>query len=169
MAQSFNTAAPAQPLTLPRLIAAISACQAAGGIGAIVTRDGLRAWYPALEKPSFNPPGWIFGPVWTLLYALMGIAFDQVSRQAGRPAEIRLAQAVFGVQLALNTLWSVLFFGARSPLAALIELILLWIAVLATVVAFARVSKLAAALLLPYLLWVTFAGLLNASIWKLNR
>jgi tryptophan-rich sensory protein len=158
-----------QPVNLPRLLATIGACQAAGAVGTLVTRPALQDWYPALNKPPFNPPASIFGPVWTVLYAMMGVALDRVSRQQGMPAEVRLAQAVFGIQLALNALWSLLFFGARSPLAALVEIVLLWVAIVATIVAFARVSKLAAALLLPYLLWVTFAIVLNAEIWRRNR
>jgi tryptophan-rich sensory protein len=158
-----------QPINLPRLVATIAACQAAGAIGTIATRNAFDAWYPALNKPPFNPPNWIFGPAWTVLYTLMGVALDRVSRQDGMPGEVRLAQTIFGIQLALNALWSLLFFGARSPLAALIEIVLLWIAIVATIVAFARISKLAALLLIPYLLWVTFATVLNAEIWRRNR
>jgi tryptophan-rich sensory protein len=168
MANTTTMAEPTRPLSIPRLIMAVLACQAAGGLGAIFTAQSRSDWYPTLRKPPFNPPGSVFGPVWTLLYMLMGIAFDLVSRREANRGAVRQAQAIFGLQLILNTLWSALFFGRRSPLAALVEIILLWFAIVLTVVLFGRVSKLAALLLLPYLAWVSFAAVLNGAIWRLN-
>jgi tryptophan-rich sensory protein len=153
----------------PRLIGSIAACQVAGGLGAIATRDGLKDWYPSLEKPSFNPPGSVFGPVWTTLYLMMGIAEYIVSQHDGDKEVKQQAQSLFALQLGMNVGWSFLFFKLRSPLAALIELIVLLGAIIATIAAFARISRLATALLVPYLLWSTFAAILNASIWRLNR
>ena len=157
-------------IRLPKLIAMVLVCEAAGGLGAIATSKSVSTWYPTLEKPSFNPPDWIFGPVWTTLYALMGVALYRVSEaQEGEPGVVRMAQVLFGLQLGLNTLWSFLFFGRRSPLAALIEIVALWIAILATTLAFWRISRGAALLLLPYLAWVSFAAVLNFELWRRNR
>lgn len=155
---------------VPRLLAAIVGCEAIGIIGGLYTRDGVEQWYPKLKKPAFNPPGWIFGPVWTLLYALMGAALYLAARDGDPDRDAtRLGKFFFGLQLALNGLWSFIFFRRRSPLYALVEIAFLWLAILLTVLAFARVSRRAALLLLPYLLWVSFAALLNFEIWRLNR
>lgn len=157
----------------PRLLGSILVCQGAGGIGAIFTSAGMKDWYPALKKPSFNPPGGAFGPVWTTLYMLMGIAEYLIAEEGrGDPAKrdsVRRAQRIFALQLGLNAGWSFLFFKLRAPLVALVELVLLWLAIVATVRSFAGISRAAALLLIPYLLWTTFAGVLNASIWWLNR
>jgi tryptophan-rich sensory protein len=157
----------------PRLLGAIIVCLGVGGIGSIATSDGTKTWYPTLEKPPFNPPSVVFGPVWTTLYVLMGIAEYLVWKEGReRPEiqrEVKRAQKLFAIQLGLNLGWSFLFFKLQSPLIALIELILLWLAILATIRAFARLSRPATLLLLPYLAWTTFAGVLNASIWWLNR
>lgn len=153
-----------------KLAAMVVGCEAAGVIGAMATTDALKTWYPGLKKPSFNPPNAVFGPVWTLLYGLMGIALYLVSQpNPGNRRVVRLAQLVFGLQLGLNMLWSFLFFGRRSPLLALIEIVFLWLAIVLTVLAFAKVSRPAALLLLPYLFWTSFAAALNFSIWRLNR
>lgn len=156
-----------------RLLGGILACQVAGGAGAVATADGLKHWYPSLEKPAFNPPSGVFGPVWTSLYALMGIAEYLVAEQGARAPALepaaRRARRLFALQLGLNTGWSFLFFKLRSPLAALVELVLLWLAIVATIRSFAAVSRPAALLLVPYLLWTTFAGVLDAAIWQLNR
>ena len=140
---------------------------ALGGGTAIGVATGPDAWFAALAKPSFNPPGWVFGPAWTTLYAMMGIADFLVSREGG--ARATNARRIYRVQLVLNGLWSVLFFGMRSPLAALVEIAFLWVAIVMTIAAFWRVSRLAAALLVPYLLWTTFAAMLNGAIWAKNR
>ncbi|GAC1363230.1 MAG: TspO/MBR family protein [Herpetosiphon sp.] len=153
---------------VPRFIGALLLPVVVGGGGAIATAKSLTTWYPTLEKPSFNPPNWIFGPVWTTLYLLMGIAHFLISRQGVDPKVGRQAQVWYGIQLALNGAWSVLFFGRRSPLAALVEIVLLWLAIGLTIRAFARIDRRAAALLVPYLLWVSFAAVLNGAIWRLN-
>lgn len=152
---------------LRTLGAAIVLCETAGGLGTLVTRGALRSWYPTLRKPAFTPPGWVFGPVWTLLYALMGGALFLTWRRrhdAPAPAALRL----FTLQLLLNALWSVVFFGLKAPRAAFVEIVALWGAIVLTVRAVARVSGLGALLLLPYLLWVSFAAVLNLAIWRRN-
>jgi tryptophan-rich sensory protein len=123
-------------------------------------------WYRALDKPAWSPPPWLFAPVWTLLYATIGIAAWLVDRS--RPMS-RVVLGLFALQLALNALWTPIFFGLRRPFAAFVEIVAMWAAILATVVAFARTRLAAGLLLLPYLVWVTFAALLNAAIWRRNR
>ncbi|MHB1561553.1 MAG: TspO/MBR family protein [Isosphaeraceae bacterium] len=150
------------------LVVFLAACLAAGGLGASLSRDALASWYPTLRKPSWNPPNWIFGPVWTALYLSMAVAAWTVWRRRDR-ASVVVPLTVFGVQLLLNAVWSPLFFNLRSPGLALIDISLLWAAVVATIEAFRRVSTVAAVLLVPYLAWVTFASALNAAIWSLNQ
>ena len=152
---------------LPGILKALLWPTVAASIGSAGTQSGVKSWYPKLEKPDFNPPGWVFGPVWSLLYLLMGIADYIVSRQ-GETEAVTNARTIYRVQLVLNSAWSVLFFGLRSPLAALVEIVFLWVAIVATILAFARVSKVAALLLVPYLLWTTFAAVLNTAIWRKN-
>lgn len=146
----------------------ILVCQLAGILGALSTATGESSWYQGLSKPVFNPPGWVFGPVWTLLYTLMGIAAYLVWQRGWHRYVVKRALAVFAVQLVLNALWTPVFFGAHQVGLALIVIGLLWVAILATMVLFYERSKLACWLLLPYLLWVSFATVLNASIWILN-
>ena len=156
--------------SLPKLIGSVLLCEAAGGVGTIFSRNSLREWYPDLEKPSFNPPDWLFGPVWTLLYALMGLSLYLLNRSGTDDSSaVTNARFLFGVQLVLNVLWSYVFFGRRSVGWALVEIEFLWAAIVATALAFSRVSKIAALLLVPYLLWTGFATLLNYEIWRLNR
>ena len=143
----------------------LALCFAAAAVGGTATDTG--PWYDALAKPSWNPPSWVFGPVWSTLYAMMGVAAWMVGRERGFGGA-RGALALFGVQLALNVLWSVLFFGIRRPDLAFAELVVLWAAILGTLLAFRRVRPLAGWLLLPYLAWVTFAGVLNFTIWRMN-
>ncbi|HWV34967.1 MAG TPA: TspO/MBR family protein [Thermomicrobiales bacterium] len=152
---------------LPGLLRVLLWPAVAASIGSAATFSSVNSWYPTLEKPSFNPPKSAFGPAWTTLYLLMGIADYIISRQ-GDTGEVRNARTLYRIQLVLNSAWSVIFFGLRSPLAALIEMFLLWTAIVATIIAFARISKLAAALLVPYLAWTTFAATLNAAIWRKN-
>ena len=140
-----------------------------GGLSGLVTAQGVRDWYPTLIKPSFNPPSWVFGPVWTLLYLMMGIAAFLVWQKGWDSGAVKVALALFAIQLILNGLWSVLFFGIRMPGLAFAELLLLWFSIGATVALFWRVSPVAGMLLLPYEAWVTFAAVLNGSIWILNR
>jgi benzodiazapine receptor len=149
------------------LVIAILVCFAAAGIGGLFTARSVPTWYQTIEKPSWTPPSGVFGPVWTVLYLMMGIAAWLVWRKDGFSGA-GPALGVFGVQLALNALWSVLFFGMRNPGAGFAEIILLWVAIVATVALFWRVSALAGALLLPYLAWVTFAAALNGAIWRLS-
>lgn len=144
-------------------------CLAAGGIGSIATTRSVAEWYPALVKPSWTPPSWLFGPAWTLLYILMSVAAWRVWLSAGSFREARTALTLFSVQLALNIIWSWIFFGLRMPGPALLELSLLWIAIAATIRSFAPFDPAAAWMMSPYLAWVTFAGALNGTIWILNR
>jgi tryptophan-rich sensory protein len=126
------------------------------------------AWYAALQKPAWNPPNWIFGPVWTALYATMAIAAWLVWKRGGFAGQ-RVALSLFLAQLLFNALWSPLFFGLRHPALAFVDIVLLWLALLCTVVVFWRTRLIAGALLVPYLAWVTFAGALNFALWQLNR
>jgi tryptophan-rich sensory protein len=140
----------------------------AGIIGSLFTTPAIPTWYLALQKPSIAPPNWIFGPVWTTLYLLMGISLYLVSKAGLGSINVRRSLVMFSIQLALNVLWSYLFFGLRSPRLGLIEIIAMWVAILITMVFFQRVSRGAALLLFPYLLWVSFASYLNYSIVVLN-
>jgi len=144
-------------------------CLFAGGVGSIATSRSVAEWYPVLVKPWWNPPSWLFGPVWTLLYILMGLAAWRVWRSAGGFGGAPAAMALFFIQLALNSVWSWIFFGLRMPGVALFELVLLWFAIAATIKSFLPIDVLAAWLMSPYLAWVTFAGALNSAIWLLNR
>jgi tryptophan-rich sensory protein len=139
---------------------------AVGALGSVPTARAIPTWYSGLNKPGWNPPDGVFGPVWTTLYALMGVAVVLVRRApaAGRDR----AQAVFGLQLALNLAWSLVFFGGRSVRGGLAVIALLWVSILATVAAFWRINRAAALLLVPYLAWVSFASLLNAEIARRN-
>jgi benzodiazapine receptor len=155
-------------VSILRIILCILLCMAAGWIGSLATRDAIPQWYAGLNKPAFSPPNWAFGVVWPILYVLMGIALAMIlSEGFGRP-EVRIAAAVFGIQLVLNAAWSLIFFGLHRIDWALVEIVVLWLAILATAYLFSRVSKGAAALLVPYLLWVSFAIALNAGFWRLN-
>ena len=149
------------------LILSIGLCLAASAIGALATASSVRDWYPSLNRPSWNPPDSVFGPVWTLLFVMMGVALWLVWQRRDQPGA-SVALGLFGLQLTLNVLWSVLFFGMRRPDLAFAEILVLWLAIAATSWAFKRHSKLAAGLLLPYLAWVSFASLLNFTIWRLN-
>ncbi|MBU0758165.1 MAG: tryptophan-rich sensory protein [Nanoarchaeota archaeon] len=151
-----------------KLIASIVITQLAGILGSFFTITSISSWYSALNKPWFNPPNWIFGPVWTALYLMMGISLFLVWNKGVRTKIQKRAVFIFGVQLGLNSLWSILFFGIRSPLFAFIEIIFLWIAIVMTIGYFIRISKAAAYLLIPYILWVSFAAALNLSILMLN-
>jgi benzodiazapine receptor len=152
-----------------RLAISIGVCLAAGFIGSIFTTASIPTWYTTLEKPSFNPPNWLFGPVWTILFILMGISAFLVWRVGLSEPNVRIALIIFIIQLILNAFWSVAFFGLRSPIAGLIVIIVLWIAILLTILSSAKVSITAGILLIPYILWVSFASILNATIYVLNR
>jgi tryptophan-rich sensory protein len=151
-----------------QLIIAIGVCESAGVIGSLFTFDAITDWYSMLQKPALNPPSWLFAPVWTVLYALMGISAFLIYQKGWKQKEVKRALVVFGIQLFLNAIWSIIFFGLRLPGLALIDIVLLWMAILVTIITFAKISKPAAWLLLPYLAWVSFAAYLNAAIVYLN-
>jgi len=153
--------------TISGLILSLVICFAASGAGALFTTPKIGDWYATLNRPSFAPPNWVFGPVWTMLYAMMAVAAWLVWKREGVKQAV-LPLGLFGVQLALNVLWSVLFFGMENPFAALMEILLLWLFILATTILFFRHSPLAGALLVPYLCWVSFAAVLNYGFWTLN-
>lgn len=146
-----------------KLFLAILLCQGAGLIGSIFTINSVTTWYSTLEKPFFNPPPWIFGPVWTILYLLMGISLYLVWGNK------KITLKWFWIQLILNSLWSILFFGLKNPALAFLEIIFLWLAIVLTIQSFWKYNRNAAWLLIPYLLWVSFAGILNLSIALLNK
>ena len=151
-----------------KLIVSLLACQAAGAIGGFFTARKIPTWYAGLVKPSFNPPSWVFGPVWTLLYLLMGYALYLVWREPEDLPGRTMAMSFFVLQLFLNTLWSYFFFGLQKPWLALGEMALLWAAILASLLSFYPLSQQAGWLLTPYLAWVSFAFALNLSIARLN-
>ncbi|MBN1910125.1 MAG: tryptophan-rich sensory protein [Pirellulales bacterium] len=159
-------------MTSPRhpwigLIVFVVACFAVAWLGSIATTPKLDNWYAALVKPGWNPPNWIFGPVWSALYLTMAVAAWLIWRQDGLD-EARWSLTLFGVQLGLNLLWSWIFFGMKNPGLAFGEVLLLWATIVATMVAFWRRSRIAGLLFVPYLAWVTFAAVLNYTIWRLN-
>ncbi len=174
-----------------KLVISILICEGAGIIGSFFTAPAIKTWYVSLEKPFFSPPNWIFAPVWTVLFLLMGISLylvwvknwrvetpeNESAKKAWNPISEKLwsgtwreenAVAIFVLQLVLNILWSVIFFGLKLPSIASAEILMLWVAILYTIVNFYRISKSASFLLLPYILWVTFAAVLNLSVWLLN-
>jgi len=151
-----------------KLIISLIIPQLAGGLGSYFTIGSVKDWYPTLVKPALNPPAWVFGPVWTTLFLLMGISAFLIWKKGLYRKDVRIALSIFLGQLVLNTLWSIIFFALHSPGGALFEMIFLWLAIVATIIAFSKISKPAAWLLLPYILWVSFAGYLNYAIWALN-
>ncbi|MDT8357974.1 MAG: TspO/MBR family protein [Methanomicrobiaceae archaeon] len=155
------------------LLAAVLLCNAAGFLGSLVTVTGPGSWYALLEKPSFNPPSWVFAPVWTTLFVLMGISLYLVLMERSRGDEVRDRVVRWGIllfagQLVLNTLWSFAFFYLQSPLLGLVDIGLLWVVLLATILVFWKITRPAAVLLIPYIVWVSFATVLNYSIFLLN-
>lgn len=153
--------------TILLLAASLALPLAAGALGGFATAGSVTTWYPTLAKPSFNPPAWVFGPVWTTLYLMMGVSLFLVWRREPSGAR-NAALGIYGIQLLLNLAWSFLFFGLQRPGVALVDIVLLDIGILATIHVFRRHSAAAAALLIPYLLWCLFATALNAAIWHLN-
>lgn len=139
-----------------------------GAVSGIATADSINGWFATLNKPLFNPPDYVFGPVWTLLYILMGISFYMVLNTPKNELR-KKAITIFLVQLILNFCWSFLFFKFQLLGIAFIEIILIWISILAMIIVFKKINKAAAYLQVPYLLWVSFASVLNASIWWLNN
>ncbi len=151
-----------------KLTLSLLLCQFAGVVGSFFTTPAIPTWYKTLNKPSFTPPNWVFSPVWISLFTLMGISLFLVWRKQGEP-RVRIALTLFSLQLGLNILWSIAFFGLKSPLLGLIDILLLWLAILLTILTFLKVSRIAGWLLLPYLLWVSFAAVLNYFLWVFNR
>ena len=151
-----------------KLLFAIILCNMAGIIGSLFTFSAIPTWYATLIKPEFNPPNWIFGPVWTTLYILMGVSLYLIWKQYEKGKNAKPALTIFSAQLVLNALWSILFFGLQSPLYGLICIIPLWISIAAMIAKFYPLSRNAALLQIPYLLWVSFATILNLFIWMLN-
>ena len=153
-----------------KLLIAIIVCEVVGSIGSIFTFPNIPTWYASLAKPFFSPPNWLFGPVWSFLFLLMGIAIYLVWENKKKNLAKKRQNAInwFGVQFAFNVLWSFLFFGLRNPLFGFVGIILLWASIALTISAFEKVDKKAAYLLVPYLLWVSFASILNFSVMLLN-
>lgn len=151
------------------LVGFILVCESAGAIGSIFTMPSVGTWYAALAKPFFTPPGWLFAPVWFILYAWMGIAAYLVwQKRKEKPAEVIAALLFFALQLIVNVKWSLLFFGLHSPLYGLVAIFALLALILVTALKFYRIDKRAGYLFIPYIAWVIFAALLNASIWMMN-
>lgn len=165
-------------LNLKKLILSIALPLLAGFLGSLTTITGEGSWYMTLNKPSFNPPGWLFGPVWTVLYILMGISayliWVKINTSNNRPFDklrdrkSKNALIFFWVQLVLNATWSWAFFGAQNPRLAFLNIVILWIFILLTIIKFYRIDRRASYLLIPYILWVSFASMLNYFIWMLN-
>lgn len=155
---------------ITRILTMVVTCLAIGYLSGMVTRSAIVTWYPTLVKPSFNPPNWVFAPVWSMLFIMMGVAAGLVWNRLEFEKEIvKKALIFFAIQLALNALWSYLFFGLHNPMLAGLEIIVLWLMIYETYVQFAKINKIAGYLFIPYLAWVSFAAVLNGSIWWLNR
>ncbi len=155
---------------ITRILAVVVTCLAIGYFSGMVTRSAITTWYPTLIKPSFNPPNWIFAPVWSTLFVMMGVAAGLVWDRIEAERElVKKALLFFAIQLALNALWSYLFFGLQNPMLAGLEIIVLWLMIFETYIQFAKINKIAGYLFIPYLAWVSFAAVLNGSIWWLNR
>jgi len=152
-----------------KFLVSIAVCQLAGFIGSRFTTPAIPTWYATLEKPLFTPPSWVFAPVWITLFLLMGVSLFFVWREGVQSRQAKTALILFAVQWVLNVLWSFLFFGLKSPVAGFLEIGFLWIAILLTILAFYRISRIAGFLLVPYMVWVGFAFVLNAFFMILNR
>ncbi len=154
--------------SLIHLILCIVFCQVAGGLGALLTTPEINGWYATIQKPSFNPPNWIFGPVWTTLFTLMGVSLWLILKSDASNPGRKIAFIWFTIQLTLNVMWSFLFFKLHSPLAGLVEIVLLWASILFLILRTYPLSKTGALINIPYLIWVPFVSLLNFWLWKLN-
>lgn len=152
-----------------RFLGSVLICLLAGGVGIIFTSSAIPTWYATLNKPSFSPPNYLFGPVWTVLYLLMGTSLYLVWEKGLKTKKVRDALYLFGIQLVLNAIWSPIFFGLKDILLALIIIIAMWVYILRTILAFGKINKAASYLLYPYILWVSFATVLNFSVWLLNK
>jgi len=153
---------------LGKFIISVDICLLAGFFGSIFTTPSIPNWYASLNKPSFNPPNWLFAPVWTLLFILMGIALFLMWQKGLKKKGVKKALGFFIIQLIFNVLWSFFFFKFHSPFWALLDIAVLWLFILLTTIKFFKINKLSGILLLPYLLWVSFASILNYTVYKLN-
>lgn len=152
-----------------KIILSIVIVEALGGLGAAITSDQIPGWYASLQKPPGTPPNWVFGPVWISLYAMMGAAFAIIWHKADSGSAKRTGMIWFGVQLILNLAWTPVFFGMHQMMAALLVIVCLLIAIVVTIGKFHRLNRIASALLIPYLVWVSYATYLNGGYWFLNR
>jgi len=152
--------------SIPKLIVSLAIPQLAGAIGSLFTMDSISSWYTTLAKPEFTPPNYVFGPVWITLYFLMGISLYVV--WTSDRLKSRTPLIIFGVQMFLNSIWSIVFFGLESPPFGLLVIVTLWGTIALTILSFWKMSKLAAYMLLPYIAWVSIATYLNYGIWVLN-
>ena len=156
-------------IKIGRLICSVSVCILTGFLGSFATRNSITTWYAQLSRPFFTPPDWTFGVVWPVLYVMMGISAFLIWNVGFDRRQVRVALGVFTLQLILNGLWTLIFFRLHLIGLALVEMVMMWVAILMTILAFWRLSRLAALLLLPYILWVSFAVVLNAGLFLLNR
>ncbi|MHC4478078.1 MAG: TspO/MBR family protein [Planctomycetota bacterium] len=152
-----------------KLICSVSVCIATGFVGSLATTDSVNTWYADLSRPSFTPPDWAFGVVWPILYVMMGISAFIIWNQGFSNRQVKVALGLFILQLVLNGLWTPIFFGLHMMALALAEITLLWVAIIMTIFTFWRISRAAAYLLVPYILWVSFAIALNFALWQLNQ
>lgn len=152
-----------------KLVCSVSVCLLTGFLGSFVTMDSITTWYADLSRPSFTPPDWTFGVVWPILYVMMGVSAFLIWERGINKRQVKVALGLFVLQLVLNGIWTPIFFGLHMIALALVEIVLLWVAILLTIIAFWRISKASTFLLFPYILWVSFAVVLNAAFWYLNR
>lgn len=152
-----------------KLLASLVVCQAAGFIGAVFTTPSISTWYATLSKPVFNPPNYLFAPVWTVLFIAMGVALFLIWAREKNNKEKKLAIILFFIQLGFNIMWSIVFFGLHSPLFAIFVIVILLALIIATTIRFFKLSEVAGLLMIPYILWVSFATILNIALYVLNR
>jgi len=152
-----------------KLVLCIIGVELVGILSSFLSLGSLDIWYSSLIRPSFNPPSWIFGPVWTILYAMIGASLYFFMMSKGKKKDKKTAYWIFGIQILLNFIWSPIFFGMHNIFLAVIVIALLWLAIIFTFLAFYKISKTSAWLLVPYWFWVSFASILNFSLWMLNR
>ena len=149
---------------IPKLIVSILIVFLAGAVGTVFTLKEITGWYAYLPKPSWTPPNWAFGPVWSTLYVLMGISLFLIWREGLNRKDVQIAIIVFAVQLAINVIWSLVFFGTHNIFGGLVLVLILWVAILVNIIVFYRISKPAGLILIPYIVWVTIASYLNYSV-----
>jgi translocator protein len=152
-----------------KILISVISCLGIGFLSGQITKNAITDWYPMVKKPFFNPPNWVFAPVWTILYIMMGISVALIWNKLENNNQVKTALKYFAVQLLLNSLWSILFFGLHSPALAFIEILILLTMIFKTYLEFKKINRIASNLLIPYLCWVAFATILNGSIWFLNK